>query len=292
MNGIIKIDNTTYENVYPPPNGIEISNNFYMDESEISNIDYREYMYWLESIYGADSKKLNEAKPDTSVWNTKKETAHLSEHYFTHPAYDYYPLVGINLEQAKKYSDWRSEIVAELNLISRGIIKENRDKTAENYFTIERYVEGDYDWIIKKEDIIVPVFTIPTRKEWEVVASCNRTNYLCIDSSKVRSRKLLKKDIPLYNTLELYKQNHTIPENLNHDKTPTVMVRSFDTDEKGIYNLIGNVSEMIDEEGVSKGGHWNKSMAAIKENSDDEFLEANSWTGFRNVCRYKLVKVK
>ena len=27
---------------------------FYMDETEVRNIDYKEYIYWLERVYGAD----------------------------------------------------------------------------------------------------------------------------------------------------------------------------------------------------------------------------------------------
>ncbi len=42
---------------------------FYMDETEVANIHYREYLYWLERVYGESYPEvLRKALPDTLVW--------------------------------------------------------------------------------------------------------------------------------------------------------------------------------------------------------------------------------
>ena len=40
---------------------------FYMDETEVSNQDYREYTHWLSRVYPDDREKIKAAEPDSSV---------------------------------------------------------------------------------------------------------------------------------------------------------------------------------------------------------------------------------
>ncbi|MGB1315003.1 MAG: formylglycine-generating enzyme family protein, partial [Chitinophagales bacterium] len=42
------------------PRRITVSS-FYMDETEVRNIDYREYLYWLDRVFGADYKEIVKA---------------------------------------------------------------------------------------------------------------------------------------------------------------------------------------------------------------------------------------
>ena len=46
---------------------------FYLDETEVSNLDYLEYLYWLNRVYAADYPGVyRKALPDTLVWRNKK----------------------------------------------------------------------------------------------------------------------------------------------------------------------------------------------------------------------------
>ncbi len=52
--------------------------------------------------------------PDTLSWihdYTYSFNDPLTEKYFWHPAYDYYPVVGINWKQARAFSVWRTELL-------------------------------------------------------------------------------------------------------------------------------------------------------------------------------------
>jgi len=45
---------------------------FYIDQTELRNLDYLEYLYWLNRVYGVDYPGVyGKALPDTLVWRDK-----------------------------------------------------------------------------------------------------------------------------------------------------------------------------------------------------------------------------
>lgn len=94
---------------------------FYMEETEVRNIDYREYLYWIQRVWKESYPEVwKRALPDTLVW--RDELAYnepLVETYFRYPAYDEYPVVGINWNQANEYCKWRTDRVNEMILIKK-----------------------------------------------------------------------------------------------------------------------------------------------------------------------------
>ena len=54
------------------PRRVTVSS-FYMDENEVTNLDYREYLYWLRRVYDYDyyPEIYRSALPDTLVWRDK-----------------------------------------------------------------------------------------------------------------------------------------------------------------------------------------------------------------------------
>jgi len=97
---------------------------FYMDKYEITNMNWREYLHWMEVVFQATAKHLAlKARPDTTVW--WEEMAYNDpyvENYFRHPAFSYYPVVGVSWSQAMDYCRWRTDRVNELALINVGEI--------------------------------------------------------------------------------------------------------------------------------------------------------------------------
>jgi len=130
---------------------------FYMDETEVTNLAYREYLYWLKRVYptSEDQYKFiySSALPDTLVWRNRLGANEVFvENYLRHPAYNYYPVVGVNWIQATKFADWRTDRVNEKILIDRGIIRGDINKMkndggnepivyGESHFTTERYLK-------------------------------------------------------------------------------------------------------------------------------------------------------
>lgn len=105
------------------PRRVTVSS-FYMDETEIRNLDYREYLYWLNHVYASDYRFLyRQALPDTLVWRERLAyNEPMVELYLRHPAYQEYPVVGVSWVQATRYCEWRTDRVNELILMREGII--------------------------------------------------------------------------------------------------------------------------------------------------------------------------
>ena len=88
---------------------------FYMDETEVTNVDWREYLYWLRRVYTSYPQVYRKALPDTLVWRTPLGyNEPYVMNYFRHPAYNDYPVVGVNWLQASDYCLWRTDRVNEM----------------------------------------------------------------------------------------------------------------------------------------------------------------------------------
>ena len=101
------------------PRTVTVSS-FYMDEGEITNYDYLEYLYWLDRVYvPVDLQSVYYAAlPDTACWRHKLAyNEPYVENYLRYPAYRDYPVVGVSWVQATKYCAWRTDRVNEQILI-------------------------------------------------------------------------------------------------------------------------------------------------------------------------------
>ena len=263
-----------------PPNMVEISDNFFADKTEITNSDYKEYLFDLNQLYGVNSAEYWAAHPDTTV---RREIISYGEpymeNYFRHPSYNNYPVVGIDLAQAKNFSEWRTERVAEMFLIERGLIKIITNRKAAERFTIERYQEGGYHWIIRREAIAIPVFKIPTVEEWEKIAGINSSFEHGVDSLSRHNKKVRKKNKYLFCT----------NDNLFRSGDAPCPVRTFSENIFGLYHIIGNVSELVDQPNTVKGGYWDQGLGEISISKNQPFEKPNFWVGFRNVARFHLI---
>lgn len=122
---------------------------YFMDEYEITNNQYRQFVYGpganetgavqengaLDTI---DPRLADIIVPDTTVWVRDFVYAYnepLLENYFWHPAFDFYPVVGVNWYAAQEFCKWRT---AHLNNFRE-----------------------------EKELAPMPRFRLPTEAEWE-----------------------------------------------------------------------------------------------------------------------------
>jgi len=126
-------------------------NSFMIDKSEVANVHYREYLYWVENVFSDPMYEnvVNGAKPDTLVW--RSELAYNEpyvEYYFRHPSYNYYPVVGVTWKQAYDFCMWRTDRVNEIELINKGYINKqtlkNINGQGQENFNTKAYLMGEF----------------------------------------------------------------------------------------------------------------------------------------------------
>jgi len=123
---------------------------FYMDETEVTNLMYMEYLDWLKRVFPPEQENYKNiyevASPDTLVWRNRlgyNET--MTNNYLRHPAYASYPVVGVNWIQAVEFSKWRTDRVNENTLEKAGYLKKDAkvvNATAETTFSTETYLNA------------------------------------------------------------------------------------------------------------------------------------------------------
>lgn len=94
---------------------------FYMDETEVSNQDWLDYLHWINITFPNDNELYYNALPDTLVW--RKPLSYNEpyvDNYLRHPAFQDYPVVGVTWEQAQDYCVWRTDRTNENILRERG----------------------------------------------------------------------------------------------------------------------------------------------------------------------------
>jgi formylglycine-generating enzyme required for sulfatase activity len=178
--------------------------------------------------------------------------------------------VGITKEQAVNFCKWRSIIVNEH-------IHKNHKKIAKNY-TIEIN------------------YRLPTEKEWKLIAQDTNENPLGFKEFEGKMKQSHQQREHTNCKMLSDSAGYVMPEkrfkgSFKVERMP-VYIFSYPCNEYGIFNTIGNVAEMIQEEGIAKGGSWFHTLeeSAIKERQT--YTKPTAWLGFRCVATVKVTPKK
>jgi formylglycine-generating enzyme len=256
------------------PRTVTVSS-YYMDETEVRNLDYLEYLFWLSRVFGTDDvfrQIYVKALPDTLVWREKLAyNEPFVEYYLRHPAYRDYPVVGVSWLQANDFCSWRTDRVNEYILVREGILDWDPNASGANNFNTDAYLAGKYEGNVKKlipkpdgserkvrleDGIFLPKYRLPTEAEWEY-ASFGLIGNMSPDYI-IKERRLYPwngqgvrnpEEKFIGDFMGNFKRdkgdNMGIAGYLNDAADITAPVFSYWPNDYGLYNMAGNVSEWV-----------------------------------------------
>lgn len=233
---------------------------FFMSKHEVTNLQYRTFLNDLKAK--GDMASYNKAIVDSTKWrmpNAYQEP--MVTYYFSHSAYDNYPVVNITREGAELYCKWLSDKWRE----------ENPD--------------AKYD------------FRLPYRAEWIMAARGGSQNapypwggpylrnskgcYMC-NFNPVGAENIHKNSST--GTFEIVSTDAN--GYIQDGALTTMIVGHYKPNDYGIFDMSGNVAEMVKEEDIVVGGSWSSPGYDVQIESVVKFSDASPMVGFRPVMTY------
>jgi len=246
------------------PGTLWLKNNLFMDETEICNLDYLEYLHWC---YRKDKEQYKKARPDTACWlNSEFNYKCLVEYYLRHVANRDYPVVGLSYTQAQLYCKWRT------------------DRVNDVAYMYEHHLKS-----LPDSGLVIPqkvIYRLPTSEEWEyaAMAGLNQKKYPLGFEELYMSTTKTKEQFNFQLLSRTECDPRSQPTNLSYSGYPN---------RYGLYNMLGNVSEIV-ADSMFKGLNYSTyldgkplTQEVYNHKMSFKYTRPEPWLGFRCICEVK-----
>jgi hypothetical protein len=265
-----------------PPGTRLLREGRYLDETEISNIAWLEFLFF--AARDSSATYYQSMLPDTTVWNDLRipllqvhgfssavdsvDQNEYLENYLRYPGYRYYPVVGVSYDQAKAYCKWRS---AAVNITLNGRLQQSGKKYRVKYN-----------------------YSIPNISDLQFASS----ELVAKQKLNSKTARIVKKRVLSFQKNKEFWKAAVKQSIASDERGKDIFVSSINIigyiydngNSKYFYNLIGNVSEMTNQEGTSYGGSWIHSIEEINVLKTFPYRKPEYWLGFRCVCTVDVIR--
>ena len=228
---------------------------FFIYNQEVTNANYQEFLSWVDQNGTDEMKEITKVESEnwTSELSQFKSEA-FTEKYHTHSAFANYPVVNISQDAALLYCKWLEEFFErEYDLNVKVRLPQHaefiRAGQGDNLDAVYSW-NGPYLRNAKGEFLAnftrIPQSTISRNADGE------------LEIQKWSGKHLGSSDV-------------------------IAVAKSYFPSAYGLYNLNGNVAEMIAEEGIAVGGSWLDYGYDIRLQSRKKYDNSSCLVGFRPV---------
>lgn len=241
-----------------PPGTLPIEEGKFVDQTEVANVHYQEFLFFMVK----DSGKYKDR-----VFMPKQDNKMLSK-YFNESEFSCFPVTAVGLEHAETYCKWRAEKLNEglIFMLEDEVEKyefSGRLPSEEEWFQAagahEDFVKPAYYEIKKKSKQYLEEDVLPNR--FINAADLNKTDFEGYNVN-LKSKNGLPLGIPMY-------------------------IYSFEPNNGGFYNMYGNVKELV-AEGYAIGGSFLTTYSDENIREQEEIQAYKTDVGFR--CLVEIVK--
>lgn len=226
---------------------------FFIAATEVTNFQWKEFLMYLKQEGRMEEYRDNIL--DTTVWRPLLAyNEPFVDYYYQHKAYSEYPAVGMTLKQAQAYANWLTEIYA-----------------------------------LKNQSVKI-IFSVPTKKQWIRAARGEWQTHYPWDGKYMRNSKgAYLSNFKNYDAANIHynteiNKYEVMSMSQCMEGTITAPAESYYPNKFGIYNMSGNVAELVSDDTVAMGGSWNDTGYDVRVESEQPATQPKSTIGFRMVA--------